>query len=177
MRNTFRQWLFLWLSIFWFSYAAGAQAPTVEKVEPPNWWANMTINPVRVLLRGKNLNVGTVWTNSSALKASNIKASANGNYLFFNLTIAKNAKPGKYKISVGNKHSLTNFDFEIAPRTSRTGRFQGYTPDDVIYFLMPDRSADGDRSNNDPPKSKGLYDRSKPRHYHGGDFQGVIDKL
>jgi hypothetical protein len=28
---------------------------------------------------------------------------------------------------------------------------------------MPDRFADGDRSNNDPAKSKGLYDRSKGR--------------
>jgi glycosidase len=42
---------------------------------------------------------------------------------------------------------------------------------------MPDRFADGDRSNNDPQKSKGLYDRKKGRHYHGGDLQGVIDKL
>ena len=32
-----------------------AQAPTVEKVEPPNWWAGHSINPVRVLIRGKNL--------------------------------------------------------------------------------------------------------------------------
>jgi glycosidase len=47
----------------------------------------------------------------------------------------------------------------------------------VIYFIMPDRFADGDRSNNDPRKSPGLYDRSKGRHYHGGDFQGIIDHL
>src|SRR5436190_9160838 len=32
-----------------------AQAPTVEKVEPPNWWAASTINPVRILIRGANL--------------------------------------------------------------------------------------------------------------------------
>ena len=42
---------------------------------------------------------------------------------------------------------------------------------------MPDRFADGDPSNNDPEKSKGLFDRSKTRRYHGGDLQGVIDKL
>jgi glycosidase len=59
----------------------------------------------------------------------------------------------------------------------RAGRYQGFTPDDVIYFIMPDRFADGDRSNNDPPKSPGLYDRTKGRYYHGGDFQGIIDRL
>jgi glycosidase len=177
MKNKLRCLVFLLLTANCSLLAAYAQAPSVEKIDPPSWWANMTINPVRILLRGKNLNAKTVWTYTSALKASNIKASANGNYLFFDLTIAKNAKPGKYKISVGTKHQLTAFDFEISPRISREGRFQGYTPDDVIYFLMPDRFADGDRANNDPAKSKGLYDRSKGRHYHGGDLQGVIDKL
>ena len=57
------------------------------------------------------------------------------------------------------------------------GNNQGFLPDDVIYLIMPDRFADGDPSNNDPPKSKGLYDRSKPRRYHGGDLQGIIDHL
>src|SRR6266481_9369997 len=30
-------------------------SPTVSKVEPPSWWASHTINPVRLLVRGKNL--------------------------------------------------------------------------------------------------------------------------
>ncbi len=47
-----------------FSIATLAQTATVEKVEPPNWWTGMTINPVRVLLRGSNLGKGTVWTNA-----------------------------------------------------------------------------------------------------------------
>ena len=32
-----------------------AQAPVIEKVDPPNWWGSHTINPVRVLIRGKHL--------------------------------------------------------------------------------------------------------------------------
>ena len=155
---------------------AFAHPRTVEKVDPPNWWAGMTVNPVRVLVRGNNLG-GAVTTNSPQLRVSSPKPSANGHYLFFDLAIAKNAKPGKYKITIGDAHASTNFDFEILPRASRVGRYQGYTTDDVIYFLMPDRFADGDPSNNDPAKSKGLYDRSKTRRYHGGDLQGVIDQL
>jgi len=42
---------------------------------------------------------------------------------------------------------------------------------------MPDRFANGDPSNDDPAVSRGLYDRGKPRRYHGGDLQGVIDRL
>ena len=59
----------------------------------------------------------------------------------------------------------------------RAGRFQGFSPDDVIYLIMPDRFANGDPSNDDPAVSHGLFDRTKPRYYHGGDFQGIIDHL
>ena len=62
-------------------------------------------------------------------------------------------------------------------RLNRTGRFQGFTTDDVIYLIMPDRFSDGDPSNNDPPQSRGLYDRAKTRYYHGGDLQGIINRL
>ncbi|MCD9188327.1 MAG: cyclomaltodextrinase N-terminal domain-containing protein [Pyrinomonadaceae bacterium] len=168
---------FLLLTFFCLLFSVNGQSPTVEKVEPPSWWTNSSINPVRVLLTGKNLKGETVWTNDSALKASNIKASENGNYLFFDLMITKNAKAGKYKINVGNKHNVAAFDFEIVPKKTSATTHRGYTPDDVIYFVIPDRFADGDTSNNDPAKSKGLYDRKFGRHYHGGDLQGLIDKL
>jgi len=42
---------------------------------------------------------------------------------------------------------------------------------------MPDRFANGDPSNDDPLVSKGLFDRSKARFYHGGDLRGVIERL
>ena len=34
---------------------AGAQTPVIEKVDPPDWWASHSINPVRLLIRGRNL--------------------------------------------------------------------------------------------------------------------------
>ncbi|NNE98184.1 MAG: hypothetical protein HKN25_04105 [Pyrinomonadaceae bacterium] len=159
-----------------------AQAkPIVEKVDPPNWWAGMKINKVRVLLRGKNLRFDkrVIRTNTSNLTVSNPKASKNGHYLFFDLHISPKTKPGKYRVMISGivASDRTEFEFEILPRRSRKGRFRGYSPDDVIYFLLPDRFADGDPTNNDPPKSKGLYDRKFGRHYHGGDLQGLIDKL
>jgi alpha-amylase len=43
--------------------------------------------------------------------------------------------------------------------------------DDLIYFIMTDRFNDGDLSN-DQGTNKG-----DPGAYHGGDFQGIIDKL
>jgi glycosidase len=60
---------------------------------------------------------------------------------------------------------------------SVTGRFQGFSPDDVIYLIMIDRFSDGDLANNDPAQSRGLYDRANKFYYHGGDLQGVINHL
>ena len=47
--------------------------------------------------------------------------------------------------------------------------------DQVIYFLMLDRFADGDSSNND--QGAGEFDPARGSHYSGGDIQGVIDQL
>lgn len=162
---------------FHFSLLVAFSQPSVEKIEPPNWWVGHTVNPVRVLLSGRNLQSATVSSQSNFLKIANAKSSSNGHYLFFDLNIAYTARQGKYKLKISTPNGAADFVFEISPPLGRQNRFQGYTTDDVIYFLMPDRFADGDQANNDPPKSKGLYDRAKPRHYHGGDLQGLINKL
>jgi glycosidase len=47
--------------------------------------------------------------------------------------------------------------------------------DQIIYFLMIDRFADGDSSNND--QGAGVFDPSKDSHYSGGDLTGIIDHL
>jgi glycosidase len=47
--------------------------------------------------------------------------------------------------------------------------------DQIIYFLMIDRFADGDPANND--QGVGGYDPSKESHYSGGDLKGVISQL
>ncbi len=43
--------------------------------------------------------------------------------------------------------------------------------DDVIYFVMVDRFENGD------PANDGTIDLADPAAFHGGDIQGVIDKL
>ncbi|MDQ2745949.1 MAG: alpha-amylase family glycosyl hydrolase [Acidobacteriota bacterium] len=178
MKNKLQSILFLLLTAYCSLLTVAAQTPTVEKIEPPNWFANYSVNPVRVLVRGANLNSASVLVpNNSGLKTYNFRSSGNGHYLFFDVEIALNAKAGKYVFKIQTKTGSIDAPFEISEKLPRQNRFQGYTPDDVIYFLMPDRFADGDVSNNDPAKSKGLYDRTKGRYYHGGDFQGVIDKL
>lgn len=151
--------------------------PTVEKVEPPNWWVQSTINPVRILIKGKNLTGARIEASDPGLIASNLKTSANGNYLFADIRIAENVKVGNYTLKITTTSGTTNAAFGIFEPQPRLGNYNGFRPDDVIYFTVTDRFADGDPTNNDPAISKGLYDRSKGRSYHGGDLQGLINKF
>jgi glycosidase len=168
---------FLLLTAYCSLLIVAAQSPQIEKVEPSNWWANHSVNPVRLLIRGENLAGARVVSNSRDLRVGNFKTSANGHYLFVDVTIARNSNVGKHDLRITTPNGNADFQFEISQKIPRENRFRGFTPDDVIYFLIPDRFADGDQSNNNPAKSPGLLDRSKGRHYHGGDLQGVINHL
>lgn len=167
----------LCVSIVFLTICASAQAPEVQKIEPPSWYLGSTINPVRVLIKGGNLAGAKIETNNPGIVASNFKTSANGHYLFADLRIAESVQVGNYILKITTPAGTTNAQFGIFNQQPRLGNYQGFMPDDVIYFVFTDRFADGDPTNNDPQKSKGLYDRKKGRHYHGGDLQGIIDKL
>jgi len=160
-----------------FAAAAFAAAPAVTKVEPPSWWPGHSINPVRLLVRGTNLAGATVSTTGPGLVAGPVKVNERGTYAFCDVTIDPHAAPGPRTITLKTAGGTAAVPFELLAPLPREGRFQGFSPDDVIYLVMPDRFANGDPSNDDPPKSKGLLDRSKARYYHGGDLRGVIEKL
>lgn len=173
--------LLLWLAIInanaFFSLAAEnlavsqQTAPQFEKVEPPNWWANYSTDSVRLLVRGANLNNAKVSSASKSLKVSNIKINSRGDYLFFDVLIAKDAKTGKYEFEVATPNGKTIVPFEISAPLDKQTNFQGITNEDVIYLIMTDRFADGDASNNKD------VDRSNPRAWHGGDFRGIKSKI
>ena len=151
--------------------------PQVTKVEPSGWWANHSINPVRVLIRGQNLGGASVQSPESGLIAGPAKVNTTGTYVFVDVRITPQAKPGIRNLRITTRGGSADAPFEVLSPLARAGRFQGFTLDDVIYLIMTDRFSDGDPSNNDPPQSRGLYDRSRTRYYHGGDFDGIIARL
>jgi glycosidase len=153
-----------------------AQSPVVAKVEPPNWWIGHTINPVRLLIRGQNL-AGASIDAPRGLRAGRINTNSRGTYLFVDVEISKQTKPGDYPLTVRTKGGSASIPFRLEPPVIVRSRFHGFSRDDIIYLIMPDRFANGDTSNDDPAISKGLLNRAKPRYYHGGDLQGIIDRL
>ena len=154
------------------------KAPEVTKVEPPNWWAGHSLNPVRVMIRGNNLSGARVEADGTGITiGKQVLVNAAGTYLFVDVSISATAKPGSRKLRIVTGAGNVDASFEISAPLASKGRFSGLATDDVLYLIMPDRFANGDTSNDDPQKSRGLFDRSKSRYYHGGDLRGVINHL
>jgi glycosidase len=154
-----------------------SSAPEVLKVEPPSWWPGHSINPVRLLLHGRRLAGASVEAQGGGVAVSGVRANAAGSYLFVDVTIDADARPGPRRLLVRSQTGATQAPFEVLAPLERAGRFQGFTSDDVIYLIMPDRFANGDPGNDDPPPSRGLFDRTRARYYHGGDLQGIVERL
>ena len=151
----------------WTTTIIAAQAPEILKVDPPNWWVGSSLNTVRVMIRGRNLQGARVEI--PGLRVGAPKINVRGTYIFVDVFITA---AGKRSITVTTPNGSARAPFEVLGPPNRTGSFQGFSPADVMYLIMIDRFADGDPSNND-----GIYDRKNRFYYHGGDLQGVIDHL
>lgn len=169
----------IFLATFGAAYRCVAQtAPEVLKVEPPTWWAGSSLNPVRLMIRGTNLKDAKVAVTGSGVRIVGLpKTNERGTYLFVDVNIAAGAKPGPRQFRITSSNGTANASFEVLAPLNRNRRFQGFSPADVMYLIMIDRFSDGDPSNDDPPQSRGIYDRQNKFYYHGGDLQGVIERL
>jgi glycosidase len=152
-------------------------APHVAKVEPPGWWPGHSMATVRLLVRGRELTGARVASAPGLTVVGAPRVSATGTSLLFDVAVDPAASPGPRRLRVTTASGAAEVPFEIRAPLPRDGRFQGFTPDDVVYLIMPDRFANGDPSNDDPARSRGLLDRGRTRYYHGGDLQGIIDRL
>jgi len=175
--QTKRKFELLGFILLCFAPALG-QTPSVTKVDPPSWWAGHTINPVRLLVRGKNLTGAKVRSLNPGLRVSEVSVNEKGSYLFADVEINPSLPPGTYPLLVENVSGSTKIPFNLEAPLDPQTNFQGITTDDVIYLIMTDRFVDGDVTNDAPKDSSPeANDRQNPRGFHGGDLRGVINQL
>jgi glycosidase len=158
------------------SLKTDANAPAVTKVEPPSWWTNLTPE-VMLLVSGHKLEATRVVCNLPSVLVERTQATAGGEYLFVWMKIGPETKSGTAICRVNTPTGVTSFELPLAARGMKLGKFQGLSHEDVIYLIMPDRFANGDPTNDEPPQAKGTHDRSNPRAYHGGDLRGIREHL
>lgn len=157
-----------------------AGPPSVLKVDPPSWWPGHTINPVRLLVRGANLDGVRLVSPRPEVHVGDVRVNARGTYLFASLAIDPKAAPGDATLRLETAAGTSAVPFQLLEplRADGSEGARGVTQDDVVYLIMTDRFSNGDPTNDlpagAPPEST---DRKKPRGFHGGDFRGVTDRL
>ncbi|NUO02581.1 MAG: glycoside hydrolase family 13 protein [Saprospiraceae bacterium] len=151
----------------------------ITRVEPPNWWIGMQDNTLQLLVQGPEIGQLTPVINYPGVRIEKIHRADSRNYLFIDLSIAADTKPGEVSIAFkrGNA-TLFQHNYPLLARKQKPEAYEGFNPSDVIYLITPDRFANGD-ANNDivPSLAEKKIDRLKGFTRHGGDIQGIIDHL
>jgi len=147
----------------------------VLKIEPPNWWSGMNLNSIQLMVYGDELKHVTV--SGEQLKIKNVHYVESDSYLFVDIEIDQNIKPGDYTLTFSRNSGSIEINYPILPRNNSANIHQGFSNEDVIYLLMPDRFANGDISNDSIPGYYDKYQNIFTQSRHGGDIQGVIDHL
>ena len=166
------------LSLLFCGLPLGAQAPRIDKIDPPNWWLNM---PAPMLLvKGDHLNDARFSVEMLPIERTVI--SQNGHWA--ELWLSKDATAaGEIMLKAVTPQGKAQIPFRFEVRRAANDGFAGFSSRDVMYLVMTDRFADGDRSN-DGLNAKDSTDsapaktqRALPRGWHGGDLRGIVDHL
>lgn len=148
---------------------AWSQAPHIQKIDPPAWWADFP-SPM-LLVRGENLKGADFAVSGQSVSLARTQTSANGHWAFLWLNTA-NAAPQTVTLTIRNAHGQAHSSYTLAARKHDPNAHSGFSSADVLYLIMTDRFADGNPANDQPG-----YDRAAPRGWHGGDLAGIQQHL
>jgi len=149
----------------------------VAHVEPLSWWTGMR-TPLQLMIHGDAISACEVRIEGPAgLRVSRIHKADSPDYLFVDVEVAADAAPGTRYLVFTRGGETFKVPYDIAARRAGSAARQSFTAADMIYLLMPDRFADGDPSIDSTPDTAEDADRSAFFGRHGGDLQGMIDRL
>lgn len=167
------------LQIFYLTAIGQSSLPDLDRVRPMSWWTNMADPSLQLLVHGKDISSRTVDFSYPGVELVQVHKVENPNYLFIDLNIQPDAKPGDFEIyfKQAGKKDL-HYKYVLNKPDTDPGRIQGVTDKDLIYLVMPDRFSNGDKTND---RVAGMKDQSLNRDSmydrHGGDLKGLISHL
>ncbi len=164
------------LSLFHWN-TGKALAATIDKVAPSFWWVGMKNPELQILLHGERIAASQVSLDSPDVRLKEVVLQDNPNYLLLYLDLAE-ARPQTFHILLREGKKTTSIPYELKQRTRKGEEVQGFTAEDVLYLIMPDRFANGNPANDRVPGMlEDKVDRSGQYARHGGDLQGIADHL
>nr|WP_239472718.1 glycoside hydrolase family 13 protein [Phocaeicola plebeius] len=149
----------------------------IKKVAPSFWWAGMKNPELQILLYGENLALSDVSVSGEGIYLKETVRQDNPNYLLLYLDLSE-AKAQTFQILLKNGKKKLQIPYELKSRVRRGEDVKGFTSEDVLYLIMPDRFANGNPENDvvDGMREKKV-DRADAFARHGGDIQGISSHL
>jgi neopullulanase len=158
-------------------HASAFAAIEITRVEPPNWWIGMHDASVQLMMHGPNIAQAQLSVSRTDVQLLRVSRQTSDNYLFVELAIATDAKPGPLVIRLTRGSETLNYSYALLARETGSAVRQGFDNRDVILNLMPDRFANGAPDNDQPP---GMLETAKPEQpgaRQGGDLRGMAQHL
>lgn len=167
------------LIVFPFSWGGGqtARAMEIKKVAPSFWWAGMKNPELQILLYGEDLALSDVSVSGEGIYLKETVRQDNPNYLLLYLDLSE-AKAQTFQILLKHGKKKLQIPYELKSRVWREEDVKGFTSEDVLYLIMPDRFVNGNPENDvvDGMREKKI-DRADSFARHGGDIQGISNHL
>ena len=169
----------LLLGSLFLSGAAVHAAPApaaIDRMDPPFWWTGMHDRRLQLMVHGPAIAELEPAIAYPGVRIAAVTRVANRNYLFIDLEIGADARPGDVAIDFRGAHPART-TYRLLARAAGSAERRGFGTGDAIYQLMPDRFANGDTKNDSVPALADKLDRKLGHGRHGGDIQGIIDHL
>lgn len=149
------------------------------RMSPPSWWTGMANASLEIMIYDQNIkNAHVTISDKSGVELKQVYRVENPNYLFLEIEIGPGTQEGVFDIILTQGKEIKTYPYQLNAREKNASNVQGLDASDFIYLIMPDRFANGDKTNDsfDDMLQAGI-NRDKMFFRHGGDLQGIIDHL
>ena len=154
-----------------------ASKDRVERMEPTDWYVGMKDASLQIMVYGTGIGTAEVTTTYEGVHVDSLVRLHSPNYLLVYLNL-QGAQPGTMMLKFKNKGRMWSVPYQLKKRAMKGEDRMGFSNDDVLYMLMPDRFANGKTSND---VVEGMHDklcnRQEPSLRHGGDLEGIRQHL
>ena len=152
-------------------------AVNVSRIEPTDWYVGMKDASLQLMVYGKDIKNADVTVNYPGVKVDSIARLDSPNYLLVYLNL-DGAKAGEMTLNFKQGKQSKKVKYVLKNREMAGDKRIGFSNEDVLYMLMPDRFANGNLKND---AFKTMRDktcnRAEPSLRHGGDLEGIRQHL
>ncbi|MEM6512229.1 MAG: glycoside hydrolase family 13 protein [Pseudomonadota bacterium] len=152
-------------------------AADIQRVEPPFWWTGFEHRELQLMVHGDDIGDMAVSIDQPGIRIQRVERVDSENYLFLYLVIDESVNPGAFTIRFEHDSQVIEQTYELKQKNPDPEHTRGFSQQDAIYLLTPDRFANGDTSNDTVEGYADGLNRADDYGRHGGDLAGIANHL